>query len=132
MFLNRLSLDEKHAFMAIAHHIAHADREVTIDEANILAKYCMEMQMDDLEYNESEFDLPQALDTFQSEVHQKIAFLEIMALVYADGVQCHEEQKLLDLMINHFELNPNLAVVYREWAKSILALFIQGEALIHL
>ncbi|MGI9280370.1 MAG: hypothetical protein ACR2PX_12205 [Endozoicomonas sp.] len=132
MFLNRLLLDEKQAFLAIAHHLAHSDDKLTRDEENILAKYCMEMQMDDIVYNKSEFDLSAALDAFQTDSHKKIALLEIMALVFADGVLADEEQQLIDKIISHFDLNPNLAIVYREWSKSILSLFVQGEALIHL
>ena len=55
-----------------------------------------------------------------------------MALVYADGVVAQEEDNLIKTMISQFDLNPNLAIVYREWSKSILSLFVQGEALIHL
>ena len=55
-----------------------------------------------------------------------------MALIYADGEVAKQEQQLLNDMIAHFGLNPNLAIIYREWAKNILSLFTQGEALIHL
>ncbi|MEZ8042028.1 MULTISPECIES: tellurite resistance TerB family protein [Vibrio] len=132
MFLNRLSMAEKEAFLALAHHIAHADNDFSMDEEVLIAKYCMEMQMDDIEYDEANFDLFSILDTFEQDSHQKIVLLELMALVYADGVIAKEEQHTIDAIIEHFELNPNLAIIYREWSKNILSLFTQGEALIHI
>ena len=48
-----------------------------------------------------------------------------MSLVYADGVET-EEKAVIKQMIALFGLNPNLAIVYREWAKSILALISRG------
>lgn len=132
MFLNRLSIVEKEAFLALAHHVARADNDFAVEEEILIAKYCMEMQMDDIEYDENKFDLPSVLDAFEQGSHQKIALLELMALIYADGVVEKEEQHMIDTMIMHFELNPNLAIIYREWSKNILSLFTQGEALIHL
>ncbi len=72
------------------------------------------------------------LEVFQEESHKKIALLEMMALVFSDGQLHQAEEKTLSEIVEHFGLNPNLAIVYKEWAKSILSLFIQGEALIHL
>lgn len=132
MFLNRLSLKEKKAFLNLAHHVAHSDNLLSKEEELVITKYCMEMQMDDVPYEASSFDFGETLNCFESEGHRKIVLLEIMALIYADNQLSTEEQSLIDQMIEHFELNPNLAIVYREWAKSILSLFVQGEALIHL
>jgi len=132
MFLNRLTYEEKEAFLLLAHHVAHSDNNLSVDEELVIDKYSMEMQMDDIEYDETKFNLTEVLSTFTQDSHKKIALLEIMALVYADGVVAEEEENLIKAMISQFDLNPNLAVVYREWSKSILSLFVQGEALIHL
>lgn len=132
MFLNRLALQEKEAFLKLAHHIAHVDDDFSNKERDIIDKYCMEMQIDDVEWSENSFDLSSVLDVFQEESHKKIVLLEIMALVFSDGHLHQAEEKTLDDIVQHFGLNPNLGVVYKEWAKSILSLFVQGEALIHL
>lgn len=132
MFLNRLTLQEKEAFLKLAHHIAHVDNDFSRKERNIIDKYCMEMQIDDVAWQPESFDLSALLGVFQDESHKKIALLEIMALVFSDDKLRHAEEKTLDEVITVFGLNPNLAVVYKEWSKSILSLFIQGEALIHI
>lgn len=132
MFLNRLNIEEKEAFVLLAHHIARTDESFCKNEQLMIDKYCMEMQMDDVEYHADSFDLKTVLSVFNEDDHKKIALLEIMALVYSDGILHKAEEEVLDKMVSSFELNPNLAIVYKEWAKGILSLFIQGEALIHL
>jgi tellurite resistance protein len=132
MFLNRLTLKEKEAFLNLAHYIAHVDDEFCDKERDIIDKYCMEMQVDDVEWSPESFSLSVVLDAFKEESHKKIVLLEIMALVFSDGHLHQSEEETLNVIIRHFGLNPNLGVVYKEWAKSILSLFVQGEALIHL
>lgn len=132
MFLNRLTIVEKVAFLNLAHRIAGSDNDFHEQEKIIIGKYCMEMQVDDIEFDVSLFGLEKTLSAFQDETHQKIALLEIMALVYSDDHLDAAEDDILGHIVKFWELNPNLVVIYKEWAKGILALLIQGEALIHI
>ncbi|PCM45944.1 TerB family tellurite resistance protein [Marinobacter sp. ANT_B65] len=132
MFLNRLTLKEKQAFLTLAHHVANIDEDFSKEERVIIDKYCMEMQIDDVEYDPDNFDLDDVLEVFEDDGHKKIALLELMALVFSDGQLHSAEEITINEIVERFGLNPNLAIVYKEWAKSILSLFIQGEALIHL
>ena len=133
MFLNRLSAEEKNAFLVLAHHVARSDADFSAEERIIIAKYCMEMQIDDIDdYDETPFDLEQILDQFETASHRNIVLLELMALVYADGRLAQQESMLLDQFVEHCHMNPNLSIIYKEWAKNILSLYTQGEALIHL
>ena len=132
MFLNRLNTDEKTAFLAIAHHVARTDAEFSSEERIIIAKYCMEMQIDDIDFDEAAFDLEAVLNRFQNRSDRNIVLLELMALVYADGRLAAQEQSVLDALITYFDMNPHLSVVYKAWARNILSLYTQGEALIHL
>jgi uncharacterized tellurite resistance protein B-like protein len=92
----------------------------------------MEMQVDDVEYSAENFNLGEVLAVFKEDSHKKIALLELMALVFSDGHLHKAEENTINQIVERFGLNPNLAIVYKEWAKSILSLFVQGEALIHL
>ena len=132
MFLNRLSQEEQSAFLELAHHIARSDNDFSEDQKSIIAKYCMEMQMEDIEYNEDTFDIYTTLDKVQDTRSRKIILLEIMALVYADDFLHEEERKVLEKLLEEFELNYNLSIVYTQWAKAMLNLYIQGNALIEL
>lgn len=132
MFLNRLNMEEKKAFLKLAHHVANIDDDFSQKEKMIIDKYCMEMQIDDVKYEPESYDLKSELAVFQRDSHKKIALLEVMALVYSDGLLHPAEEGVVKEITEYFELNPNLVIVYKEWSKSILSLFVQGEALIHI
>jgi len=132
MFLNRLGSDEKVAFLELAHHVARSDNDFNEDQKNIISKYCLEMQMDDIAYDEEQFDIYSTLDKIQNHRSRKIVLLEIMALIYSDDFLHEGERKVLEKVLEEFDLNYNLSIVYTQWAKSMLALYIQGNALIEL
>jgi len=132
MFLNRLKKKEQVAFLEIAHHIARSDNDFSNDQKDIITKYCAEMGIEDIKYKEKKFDINKTLSKIKSPESQKIVLLEIMALVYSDNILHKEEEKILKTMTKKFGLSSSLSIVYGEWAKAILALYIQGEALIEL
>lgn len=132
MFLNRLDQEEKVAFLEIAHHIARSDNDFSEDQKTIISKYCMEMQMDEIDYDENKFDIYNTLEKVKDSRSRKIILLEIMALIYSDDFLHEEERKVLEKVLEEFDLNYNLSIVYAQWAKSMLALYIQGNALIEL
>ena len=133
MFLNRLGPAQKTAFLALAHHVARSDADFSVDERVIIAKYCMEMQIDDIEdYDDQTFDLQKTLSRFTVTGHRNIVLLELMVLVYADGRLAKQESQVIDRFVAHCDMNPSLSIIYKEWAKSIISLYTQGEALIHL
>ena len=131
MFLNKLEENEKVAFLTLAHHIARSDGDFSENEQNIIVTYCMEMQIEDINYNENSFNLNEILSVIKGDENQKILLLEIMALVYSDGLH-QEEQKILDIIIEQYNISEALSIVYSQWSKSILSISNQGLALIKL
>ncbi len=131
MFLNRLEDNEKVAFLTLAHHIARSDGDFSENEQNVIATYCMEMQIQDVNYNQDNFNLNTILSEIKSSENQKILLLEIMALIYSDGLH-KEEQKILNIIIEQYNISEALFIVYSEWSKSILSISNQGLALIKL
>jgi hypothetical protein len=132
MFLNRLNQIEKEAFLELAHHVARSDEDFSENQKEIISQYCMEMSIEDIEYDDSKFVLDRVLAKIECKKSQKIVLLEVMALVYSDGLLHDAEKEIIDNMIEKYSLNQALATVYAEWAKSTLALYIQGNALIEL
>jgi len=132
MFLNRLSKKEKSAFLELAYHIALSDNDFSETQKIIIDKYCMEMQIDDVKYNEDSFDIYETLEKIQSQRSRKIVILEVMALIYSDNFLHEEERKVLEKVLEEFGLSYNIAIVYTEWAKTMLSLYTQGNALIEL
>jgi len=132
MFLNRLNKEEKVAFLELAHYIARSDGDFSEAQKSIIEKYCMEMQIEDIEYDEEKFDIYNTLDKIQAHRSRKIVLLEIMALIYSDDFLHEEERKVLEKVLEEFGLNYNLSIVYTQWAKTMLNLYTQGNALIEL
>ncbi len=132
MFLNRLKKKEKKAFLELAHHVARSDGDFSDDEKNIIEKYCMEMQIENLAFNDKKFDIYDTLSKFKSQNSKKIVVLELMALIYSDDFLHEGERVVLEKILEEFDLSYNLSIVYTEWAKTMLSLFKQGNALINI
>ncbi len=132
MFLNRLNDEEQVAFLELAHYLARSDNNFSVSEEDIINNYCVEMQIENIEFNVNKFDIYNTLGKIKNKKSQKIVLLEIMALIYSDNFLHEEERKVLEKILEEFNLNYHLATVYGEWAKAILSLYIQGNALIEL
>ena len=98
MFLNRLEKEEKIAFLELAHYVARSDNDFSLSQKDIINNYCIEMQIENIEFNVNKFDI----------------------------------YNTLEKILEEFNLNYHLATVYGEWAKAILSLYIQGNALVEL
>ncbi|MCX6075659.1 MAG: hypothetical protein NTW78_02085 [Campylobacterales bacterium] len=132
MFLNRLNETEKVAFLELAHYMARSDGNVSGIEEDMISGFCMEMQINDIEYDRSQFDIYSTLGKIKDKRSRKIVILEIMAIIYADNFLHEEERKVLEKMLEEFDLSYHFSTVYGEWAKAMLALHTQGNALIEL
>ena len=132
MFLNRLEKEEKIAFLELAHYVARSDNDFSLSQKDIINNYCIEMQIENIEFNVNKFDIYNTLGKITNKKSQKIVLLEIMALIYSDNFLHEEERKVLEKILEEFNLNYHLATVYGEWAKAILSSYIQGNALVEL
>jgi tellurite resistance protein len=132
MFLNRLKKKEKQAFLELAHHIARSDNDFSQSQKDIIKAYCQEMKIEDIKYSEKKFNIKKVLNKIKTPTSQKIALLEIMALVYSDSYLHAEEEKVLVAMVEAFNLSYSDTIIYGEWTKAMLALYNQGRALVEL
>ncbi len=137
MFLHILDKEEKLAFLEIAHHFAWSNNNFSDAQKDIITSYCLEMQVDDICYNQANFDLKTVLSKFKDKEHQKIILLETMALAMADNLThleaLHEgEREILATMTKTFGLSEELASIYADWTKAMLVLADQGKNLIRL
>jgi len=125
-----LKKDEKEAFLELAHYVARSDGDFSGKQKEIIMTYCFEMQIDDVDYSIDRFDLHKVLDRFETDKSKKVVLLEIMALIYSDNMVHNEEQKVIDSMLEFFSFSNDLAKLYLEWTKTILAVSEQGKLLI--
>jgi hypothetical protein len=132
MFLQFLTKEEKEAFLQLAHFIARADDKFSDEEREIIKGYCSEMQIEDIGFDEDNFELNKVLGFVKSKKSQKIFLFEIMALIYSDEVLDKEEKRIIDFILKKFDIDENIASIYQEWTKSILALYRQANYLLEL
>ena len=57
MFLNRLEKEEKIAFLELAHYVARSDNDFSLSQKDIINNYCIEMQIENIEFNVKKFDI---------------------------------------------------------------------------
>ncbi len=132
MFLNMLEKKDKEVFLQLAHYIARSDSDFSSKQKDIISTYCQEMQIDDIDFDSITFDLETVLQEVSNKKAQKVILLELMALVYSDNILHEQEQKVIDKMLEAFNLDNNIAKLYAEWTKAILAISKQGELLLEL
>jgi len=130
MFLNRLNEEEKKFFLMLAHYVARCDGDFGEEEKIIIQQYCNEMQIDDIEFNEKEFNLENLLKKMKNSYSQKIILLELMALIYADNFLHEKEKEVIEKMCEIFNIDENLAKTYAQWTKTVMDLYLQGEYLL--
>ncbi len=128
MFLNRLSSNEKEAFLQLAYHISYIDGEFAESEQAVIHVYCAEMGINDSGYNKDSFNLNEITSVFAKSQSQKIVLIELMGLVFADGVFSSEEQAVINSISNNFNIDSETVNKYAEWTKAILSLTIEGES----
>ena len=130
MFLNRLNDDSKKLFLKLAYSVAQSDESFSDMQKELIKNYASEMDIDDIQFNKSEFNLENDLKTVQNKDYQKIILIEILAIVYSDNIMHPSEKEIIDTIVDTWNLNSSLVTVYGEWSKSLLSLQIQGEALL--
>lgn len=86
MFLNRLELIEKEAFVSLAVKAAEANGHVADEEYQMIEEYCKEMGIAFFDAkNVKSIEEVISIYSGSSEQNKKIAVLEIIGLMFADG-----------------------------------------------
>ena len=132
MFLNKLDTKSKEVFLQLAHHVARSDESFTDMQKSLIGGYLKEMNISDVEYNNETFSLSECIKNVTDKEYQKIILIEILAIVYTDNLMHPAEKEIIDTIVDTWSINSSLVVVYGEWSRSLLSLYIQGEALLEL
>lgn len=113
---------EKFAFLKIANYLAKLDGVFAKNEKEIIKEYCLEMGIDNIDFEEDSFNLVETLKTFRSKKSQKILLLELMILVHADDEFQFIEKELIAKISSFFEMNDDEVKRSSTWGKSIATL----------
>ncbi len=106
MFLNRLNLTEKGAFVSMAFHAAKANGQVEEEEKIMIGEYCKEMGLtlpDDVTVK----PMNELMDVYSNSdlQHKKIVVLEIIGMMYADGEYDNDEKEFVKSLAQKLELS---------------------------
>lgn len=132
MYLNKLNQNSKEVFLKLAYHVANSDESFSSMQKSLINGYLEEMDIDDIDFKEDEFSLKETLSFVLDEYEQKVILIELLAIVYSDNVMHPAEKEIIDTIVDLWDINSSLVIVYGEWSRNLLSLHIQGEALLEL
>jgi hypothetical protein len=132
MFLNRLDNNSKEVFLSLAYYISTVDSLYVNIQKTLISKYLQEMNIADIDFDINLFELVDSVKKVTNKEDQKIILIELLGIVYNDGVITNIEKEMIDKIVDTWNINSSLVVVYSEWSKNLLSLYVQGEALLEL
>lgn len=132
MFLNRLDNNSKEVFLSLAYYISTVDSSYANVQKTLIAKYLQEMNISDIEFKINEFSLVECVKKVTNNEYQKIILIELLGIINNDNIITPIEKEMLDTIVDTWNINSSLVVVYSEWSKNLLSLYVQGEALLEL
>ena len=101
MFLNKLDLIEKEAFVSLAVRAAEANGHFTDEEYQMIEAYCKEMDIGFFDAKNLK-PMEDVIRVFSEadEQHKRIAVLELVGLMYADGGYDEKEKEFVTDFVN--------------------------------
>lgn len=130
MYLNYLDENEKIAFLKLAYLVAQADGEICENEKTIIGSYLNEMAINDISSKLTNETITSLSEEFKSIKSRKITILELMSVIYANGVFKETEKVIIDDLIKNFKLTNKFLDDVENWSKSLLLLIDHGTNLI--
>lgn len=132
MFLNKLDNQAKEVFLNLAYCVAKSDKSFSNSQRLLIDGYLKEMNIQDVVFDENKFSLVDCITKVKEKKYQKIILIELLAIVYTDNIMHEAEKILIDKIVDTWDINSSLVIVYGEWSRNLLSLYIQGEALLEL
>ena len=132
MFLNRLDNNSKEVFLSLAYYISTVDSSYENVQNTLIAKYLQEMNVSDIEFKINGFTQVECVKKVTNKEYQKIILIELLGIINNDNIITSIEKDMLDTIVDTWNINSSLVVVYSEWSKNLLSLYVQGEALLEL
>lgn len=132
MFLNKLDKQAKEVFLNLAHYVARSDDSFSNMQKSLIDGYLKEMSISDVDFKEDDFILVDCISSVTDKEFQKVILIELLAIVYTDNILHEAEKEIIDTIVDTWDINSSLVVVYGEWSRNLLSLHIQGDALLDL
>lgn len=129
MFLSQITSDElKQSFIELAHYVAGVDGHVHESEQEYIEQYMYEMGLEEL--TPSDRTLDQILAVVEDAHTKNIFFIEILALIFADGHYNEEEKQAVHVIREAFGFSQEKYESYKNWVISMSNLQSEGVRLV--
>jgi len=131
MFLKTLNVQEKKAFLELAHVVAVSNGIINEVENKMIEAYAEEMgigvHIEDLDGLTLESIIP----VFTNEETRRIAFVEAIAIALSDGDYELAEQETIDNIRKLFGFSVDYYEAAKAWIKQSIELYQEGQNLIY-
>jgi tellurite resistance protein len=107
MYLALLNREEQQLFLELASIVANVDEEFSDEEAQLIELFRKEMNLPEKEYPIQNIGLTKILEKFgkSTSASQRMIFIEILGLVYADDSLHENEKDLLEKLKMRFSID---------------------------
>ncbi len=129
MLLQHLARHEQQMFLELAHRAAWVDGVMADEEQKMIAEFRVELALDEATYPIRGLDVATATAGFTSTRSKRIAFVELVALVLADGVNHATENDLLLEVQKAFEIGDETVARTFAWVQRLLDVYAEGITL---
>ncbi|MEB3329501.1 MAG: TerB family tellurite resistance protein [Candidatus Sericytochromatia bacterium] len=133
MFLNRFNDLEKRGFLDLALLAVRADDAITTEEVQFVEELRLGLGISEEDFVQhilSDPDFERAVASFELDESRRLAFLELVALMYADGQYDPAESLFLRRVQAAFGLDEQVARLHHGWARRYMQLRTDALALI--
>jgi tellurite resistance protein len=130
MFLSQIASDDlKKSFLELTHYVAGVDGHVNEKERDYLDEYMYEMAMDD--FIPTGKLLAEIIQGVEDPAHKNIFFLEILALIFADGQYNDQEKQAVREIRDVFGFSEEKYETFKHWVSRMSKLHAEGVQLVN-
>jgi hypothetical protein len=130
VYLKALTDQEKQAFLELAYLAARADRILALEEFELWRMFRWELGLPDEAYSVRELSLQDAAACFGSDRSRRIALLELVGMIMADGVAVPSENVFLNDLAQAFGLDQAYVQTCFDWVKRHAGIMAEGRSLV--
>ncbi|RSK28805.1 TerB family tellurite resistance protein [Bacillus sp. HMF5848] len=130
MFLGQLTEKEKVAFIQLAHFVAKIDGSVSDKEQEFIDLYIKEAALSEDHPISDSLQLHDILEAFVTTTSKNIALIEVLALIFSDGIYDDEERKLVKEIKQELGISSEKYEAYKAWIQRVNAVYAEGVTLI--
>lgn len=129
MFLDRMSDNEKHSFLALAHAFIRCDDELSTEETKLIQSLAKEAGLSEPGLP-APTDIATLSDAFADRSSRICALLELIGLGHADSDYSAAESQFIGELAAKWEIGETEVELLENWVLRLLALMAEVQTII--